>query len=112
MPAPSDIDWLAFAKVFAAALAGAVSIVLFYSLGMRMLVRAGQVRGTPGSGFAKALVGVPESEPRHARQQSSSSPEPAITDSRRRLALTFAVVCFTLCASAVIGWLLLILAGR
>lgn len=38
-----DVDWLAFAKVFAAACIGAVSIVGFYALGMRMAVRGGRI---------------------------------------------------------------------
>ncbi|MBK7822095.1 MAG: hypothetical protein IPJ61_13775 [Tessaracoccus sp.] len=35
------VDWMAFAKVFAAACIGAVSIVAFYALGTRMVVRGG-----------------------------------------------------------------------
>ncbi|HMR49026.1 MAG TPA: hypothetical protein PKE40_07950 [Arachnia sp.] len=38
-----QVDWLAFAKVFAAACIGAVSIVAFYALGMRMAVRGGRI---------------------------------------------------------------------
>ncbi len=36
------IDWLAFVQVFFAALLAAVLVVGFYSLGLRLLVRAGR----------------------------------------------------------------------
>ena len=36
------IDWLAFVQVFVAAMISAVIVVSFYSLGLRLLVRAGR----------------------------------------------------------------------
>lgn len=85
-----EVDWLAFAKVFTAAFTGAVSIVLFYSLGMRMLVRAGRIREVASSACRAAIQ---------------------VTRTQRRVALVLALACFALCASAVVGGLLLILVG-
>ena len=39
------IDWIAFVQVFVAALIASVLVVAFYSLGLRLLVRAGRVAG-------------------------------------------------------------------
>ena len=36
-----SIDWIAFVQVFVAAMIAAVLVVGFYSLGLRLLVRAG-----------------------------------------------------------------------
>ena len=56
------VDWLAFAKVFAAALIGAVTIVLFYALGVRLLVRSGRVPGVGTAGPAEAIMHVTEKD--------------------------------------------------
>lgn len=37
-----EIDWFAFVQVFAAALVGALLVVGFYAVGLRLLVRAGR----------------------------------------------------------------------
>jgi hypothetical protein len=51
-----NIDWFAFVQVFAAALTGAVVVVLCYALGLRMLVRAGRVPVVTPAEFTDAIT--------------------------------------------------------
>ena len=42
------IDWLAFVQVFIAAMLASVTVVTFYALGLRLLVRAGRLHEDRG----------------------------------------------------------------
>lgn len=101
-----DIDWPAFATVLGTAFTGAVSIVLFYSLGIRMLVRAGRMQKPASTGRVTAVMEVTEPAPAQGTTATAAAAEP-----RHRAALALAFVCFALCGSAVVGGLFLILTG-
>jgi len=107
------IDWLAFVNVFVAALVGAVAIVLFYALGLRMLVRAGRVPVVTPAEFTDAITVISEKELRkaakHAEKAAHKSP---LTEGQKTLAFLAAIGCFALCGAAVIGGILIIVIGH
>ena len=51
-----EIDWLAFVEVFAAALIGALLVVGFYAIGLRLLVRAGRAPVVAPAEFTDAIT--------------------------------------------------------
>ncbi|MGX1932424.1 peptidase [Microbacterium resistens] len=107
-----EIDWSAFVSVFLAALVGAVAIVGFYALGLRLLVRAGKVPVVTPAEFTDAIAVVSEKEIRRAAKQAEKAARKSpLTEGQKRLALVAAYVCFTLCALAVIAGIVLIVRG-
>ena len=76
------IDWEAFFQVFVAALLGAASIVTFYALGLRLLVRSGRAPVVTPAEFTDAITVIG------------------------------AYGCFALCAVAVIAGILIIVIGH
>ncbi|UWF78320.1 MULTISPECIES: peptidase [Microbacterium] len=107
-----EIDWGAFVLVFAAALIGAVAVVFFYALGLRMLVRSGRVPVVSPAEFTDAITVVSEKEARKAAKQAAKAARKnPLTEGQKRLAYTAAVACFGMCAVAVIGGILLIVLG-
>jgi len=108
-----NIDWLAFVNVFAAALLGAGAIVLFYSLGLRLLVRAGRVPLVTPAEFTDAITVISEKDLRkaakHAAKAARKSP---LSEAQRTLAFLAAIGCFVLCGAAVIGGILVIVIGH
>ena len=107
------IDWLAFVQVFAAALIGATAIVTFYALGLRLLVRAGHAPVVSPAEFTDAITVISEKEARRAAKQAAKAAKKSpLTDAQKCVALVGAYACFTLCAVAVIGGILVIVIGH
>jgi len=108
-----EIDWLAFFQVFLAALIGAVAIVTFYALGLRMLVRAGRVPLVTPAEFTDAITVISEKELRHAEKQAAKAAKKSpLTEGQKRFALVLAYACFLVCGAAVVGGITLIVVGH
>lgn len=104
-----QVDWIAFVQVFAAALAGAVLVVGFYAVGLRMLVRAGRAPVVAPAEFTDAITVVSEKQMRRAAKAAEKAARKSpLTDGQKRLALLAAYGSFGMCALAVLGGLLLI----
>ncbi|MFD5214574.1 peptidase [Microbacterium sp. NPDC058345] len=107
------IDWLAFLNVFVAALLGAVAIVLFYALGLRMLVRSGRVPVVTPAEFTDAITVLSEKEiKKAAKQAAKAARKNPLTEAQKTLAFVAAVGCFVLCGAAVISGILIIVIGH
>jgi hypothetical protein len=107
-----EIDWLAFLSVFAGAIVGAVAIVFFYALGLRMLVRAGRVPVVTPAEFTDAITVISEKEiKRAAKQAAKAARKSPLTDAQKSLAFLAAIGCFLLCAAAVASGIFLIVSG-
>ncbi|WP_248240947.1 peptidase [Microbacterium kunmingense] len=103
------IDWFAFVQVFLAALTAAVTVVLFYALGLRMLVRAGRVPVVAPADFTDAITVITPKERRRAEKAAAKAARKnPLTLAQKRLALYAAYGCFGVCAAAVISGILLI----
>ncbi len=103
------IDWLAFLQVFAAALAGAMLIVGFYAIGLRLLVRAGRSPVVAPAEFTDAITVITEKEARRATKAAAKAARKSpLTEAQKRLALVGAYASFAVCALAVLGGLTLI----
>lgn len=108
-----EINWIAFLQVAAAALVGAVAIVSFYALGLRMLVRAGRIPLVTPAEFTDAITVISEKELRRAEKQAAKAAKKSpLTDAQKSLALVAAYGCFILCGLAVVGGILLIVIGH
>lgn len=103
------IDWLAFLQVFAAALAGAMLIVGFYAIGLRLLVRAGRSPVVAPAEFTDAITVITEKEARRATKAAAKAARKSpLTEAQKLLALAGAYASFAVCALAVLGGLTLI----
>lgn len=103
------IDWLAFLEVFAAALAGAVLIVGFYALGLRLLVLAGRAPVVAPAEFTDAITIITEKEAqRAAKAAAKAARKNPLTDGQKQVALVGAYGSFAVSALAVLGGLLLL----
>lgn len=108
-----SIDWGAFVNVFLAALVGAGTIVLFYALGLRMLVRAGRVPVVTPAEFTDAITVLSEKEIRRAAKQAAKAARKSpLSEGQKTLAFAAAIGCFILCGVAVLGGILLIVVGH
>lgn len=108
-----EIEWGAFLTVFAAALIGAAAIVLFYALGLRMLVRAGRVPVVTPVEFTDAITVLSDKEiKRAAKQAAKAAKKNPLTEGEKTLAFVAAICCFTLCGLAVLGGILIIVIGH
>lgn len=104
-----SIDWLAFVQVFAAALTAAVLVVGFYALGLRLLVRAGRPPVVAPVEFTDAITVISEKAARRAEKAAAKAAKRnPLTEGQKRLALVAAYACFSVCAAAVVGGILLI----
>jgi hypothetical protein len=107
------INWLAFLQVFAAALLGAVVVVSFYALGLRMLVRAGRIPVVTPAEFTDAITVISDKELRRAEKQAAKAAKKSpLTDAQKTLARFAAYGCFAVCALAVLGGIVLIVVGH
>ena len=107
------INWLAFLQVFVAALTGAVLVVGFYALGLRMLVRAGRVPVVAPVEFTDAIAVVTDKQRRRAEKAAAKAAKKnPLTPAQKRVALVAAYACFTMCGAAVLAGLLLIVVGH
>lgn len=108
-----DIDWLAFLTVFAVALLGATAIVTFYALGLRLMVRSGHAPVVTPAEFTDAITVITEKEAaRAAKQAAKAARKNPLSETQKRVALVGAYGCFALCASAVVGGILLLVIGH
>lgn len=104
-----SIDWFAFVQVFLAALVATVLVVGFYSLGLRLLVRAGRVPVVAPAEFTDAITVVTEKEQkRAAKAAAKAAKKNPLTPAERQIAAIGAYLSFGLCGLAVLGGLLLI----
>lgn len=107
------IDWLAFLQVFAVALAAAATIVTFYSLGLRLLVRSGRAPVVSPAEFTDAITVISDKELKRAEKQAAKAARKSpLTEGQKLFALVGAYGCFALCAAAVISGILLLVIGR
>jgi hypothetical protein len=107
------IDWFAFVQVFLAALTAAVTIVLFYALGLRLLVRSGHAPVVTPAEFTDAITVISEKEARRAAKAAEKAARKSpLTDGQKQVAYIGAYACFAVCALAVLGGLLLILVNH
>lgn len=103
------INWLAFLQVFAAALLGAGTVVLFYALGLRLLVRSGNAPVVTPVAFTDAIAVVSEKEARRAAKLAEKAAKKnPLTPAEKRIAQIGAYLCFGVCAAAVVLGVLLI----
>ncbi|WP_309065223.1 peptidase [Microbacterium sp.] len=106
------INWGAFLLVFTAALVGAGATVLFYALGLRMLVRSGRVPVVTPAEFTDAITVLSEKEIKKAAKQAAKAARKSpLTEGQKQLAFVAAIGCFVLCGAAVLGGILLIVIG-
>jgi hypothetical protein len=103
------IDWLGFVQVFLAALIAAVVVVAFYSLGLRLLVRAGRVPVVAPAEFTDAITVITAKDlHRAAKAAAKAARKSPLTAAQRRIAAIGAYLSFGMCGLAVLGGLLLI----
>jgi len=104
-----EIDWFAFFEVFLAALVGAVLVVGFYALALRMLVRAGRAPVVAPAEFTDAITVVTEKQrAKAAKAAAKAAKKSPLTDGQKRLALAAAFASFGLCGLAVLASILII----
>jgi len=107
-----NVDWLAFLQVFGAALAGAVLVVGFYAVGLRLLVRAGRPPVVAPAEFTDAITVISEKQARRAAKAAAKAAKKSpLTPGQKRLALAGAAGSFVLCAVAVLAGILIIVLG-
>ena len=108
-----EIDWLAFIQVFAAALVGAVTVVAFYALALRMLVRSGHAPVVAPAEFTDAITVVSEKQlAKAAKAAAKAARKSPLTDGQKRLALVAACASFSVCGLAVLASLAFIVFGH
>ena len=71
------IDWWAFVHVFFASITAAILIVGFYSLGLRLLVRAGRIPVVSPAEFTDAITVVSEKDRARAGKASPAGKGPS-----------------------------------
>ena len=98
------IDWFAFLEVFVVALVCAAAGVYFYALGLRMLVSGGRPPVVPPAEFPDAIaVRSPAQAAKIEKKVAKVMRREPLTPGQHRLRLAAAYVCFGVCACAVIG---------
>ena len=103
------IDWFAFVQVFVAAMLATVLVVGFYSLGLRLLVRAGRVPVVGPAEFTDAITVITVKDAqRAAKAAAKDARKSPLTPAQRQIAAVGAYISFALCGLAVLGGLLLI----
>ena len=103
------IDWIAFVQVFVAAMLATVIVVTFYSLGLRLLVRAGRSPVVAPAEFTDAITVITEKDARRAAKRAAKAAKRSpLTDGQKRLSLYAAYASFAVCGAAVLGGILLI----
>ena len=68
-----EVDWFAFVQVFVAALIGALLVVGFYAMGLRLLVRAGRAPVVAPAEFTDAITVISEKEARKAAKAAAKA---------------------------------------
>lgn len=107
------INWFAFLQVFAAALVGATAVVVFYAMGLRLMVRSGHAPVVVPAEFTDAITVISEKEAKRAAKQAAKAARKSpLTEGQKRLSLIGAYACFAVCAAAVISGVLIIVIGH
>lgn len=103
------IDWGAFLQVFAVALGGACVVVLFYAVGLRLLVRGGQAPVVAPATFTDAVTIVsPKEAARAAKLAEKAAKKSPLTATQKRAARYGAYASFAVCGLAVLAGILII----
>jgi hypothetical protein len=103
------IDWIAFVQVFIVALVGALLVVGFYAIAVRLLVRGGRVPVVAPAEFTDAIAIVTEKErAKAAKAAAKAAKKSPLTDRQKRIARIGAYISFGLCGLAIFGGLALI----
>ncbi|UNK72570.1 peptidase [Microbacterium sp. H1-D42] len=88
-------------------------VVLFYALGLRLLVRGGRAPVVSPAEFTDAITIVTDKEIRRAEKAAAKAAKRSeLTAAQRKLALVGAYACFVLCGAAVLGGVILIVVGH
>ncbi|TQJ32520.1 peptidase [Microbacterium sp. SLBN-146] len=104
-----EINWLAFVQVFAAALIGAVVVVTFYAMGLRLLVRAGRAPVVAPAEFTDAITVISAKDAKRAEKAAAKAAKRSpLSEREKAVALVGAYASFGVCAAAVLGGILLI----
>lgn len=108
-----EINWVAFIEVFAAALIGALLVVGFYAVAVRLLVRAGRAPVVAPAEFTDAITVISAKDARRAAKAAAKAAKKSpLTAAQKQIALIGAYVSFGFCGLAVLGGLVLIVLGR
>ena len=107
------IDWIAFLQVFVASMLGAVTVVAFYALGLRLLVRSGHAPVVTPAEFTDAITIVtPKEAKRAAKLAEKAAKKSPLTPFQKRLAFLGACLCFLGCALAVLTGIYILVVGH
>jgi hypothetical protein len=108
-----EINWLSFVWVFIAALVATTVVVTFYSLGLRLLVRAGRAPVVAPAEFTDAITVISEKDARRAEKAAAKARKKnPLSEGEKRMALYGAYGCFAVCAAAVLAGILEIFLHR
>ncbi len=108
-----SINWIAFLEVFAGALIGALLVVGFYALGLRLLVRAGRAPVVAPAEFTDAITVITEKEARRAEKAAAKAAKKSpLSVGQKRVALVGAYTSFAMCGLAVALGIVIIVIGR
>ena len=100
---------MGFVVVLFAALIGAVVVVGFYSLGLKMLVRAGRVPVVTPATFTDAITVLTPAEIKSAAKKAAKAARKnPLSPAQKRVALFTAYASFALCGAAVLFGIYLI----
>jgi hypothetical protein len=103
------IDWMGFVIVLVAALTGTALVVGFYSLGLKLLVRAGRVPVVIPATFTDAITVLSAAEIKSAAKKAAKAARKnPLTPLQKRIALAAAYCCFTVCGLAILFGIYLI----
>ncbi|RLP69858.1 peptidase [Mycetocola manganoxydans] len=100
---------MGFVIVLAAALTGTVVVVGFYSLGLKMLVRAGRVPVVSPATFTDAITVLTAAEIKSAEKKAAKAARKnPLSPLQKRIAQFAAYGCFAVCAASVLFGIYLI----
>jgi hypothetical protein len=103
------IDWGAFLIVFVSAIIATIIVVGLYSLGLRLLTRAGRVPVVGPAEFTDAITVITEAEAQHAAKRAAKATRKnPLTDAQKNVARFGAYLCFAACGAAVLYGIYLI----
>ncbi len=108
-----SIDWVAFLQVFVASMLGAVTVVTFYALGLRLMVRSGRAPVVTPAEFTDAITIISPKEARKAAKLAAKAAKKSpLTPFQKRLAFLGACLCFGACALAVLTGIYVLVVGH
>lgn len=94
---------MGFVIVLLAALTGTVVVVGLYSLGLKLLVRAGRVPVVSPATFTDAITVLTAAEIKSAAKKAAKAQRKnPLSPMQKRIALYAAYACFVLCGAAVL----------